>query len=595
MPKTSKDNKDPQKVVENTRKRNGSRQTRSSQEMDAVNLRVAEIQSPRVTKTKQRKVDEQPVSIEKSKKRGNRRSSVARRIQFDEIDAAPVDLDLAVAGQATNNNATIVKETLLPNANKKKLRSKEASHDPHVVDNDVVHYGNPDDHVNIGLDPDESDEFGTESDESVTVANPDTNEGNQPNAMMSSFYEAMSKQENNIRKIFTEMLDERLGPKKGNSTNQGEEGNGNIGKGNDTNQRQKVCTETNVTQVIKSPSDTTIYTPAVNRARFNSPRGEHLERNIMNKIASIAESMRLTDKQQMDVVEASTSDVNQPMTSKDTTNQGLEEAKRRAERVILEAEKYKEVIEEPGEFLGNKTPIGMGLTDDDFFHLTCHVDSNLVAKIEKGEFIELEKLIPRDKRKSDNRMEWVHSDGATYLAPVGDRFNKINSYKKWEQAFRVYATIYCGANPNRSREIWQYVSVINTASLNYVWENVQEYDITFRHLMAFNPARSWAVTYNQMWNLCMKEPLQRNQFGAKHFGGGNFGKFNSSNQNQGNGSKKKGKPDYCWNFNRGIPCKYGKNCRFVERCKYCDASTHGVNTCPKVEKKVENHQSTAQN
>ena len=28
--------------------------------------------------------------------------------------------------------------------------------------------------------------------------------------------------------------------------------------------------------------------------------------------------------------------------------------------------------------------------------------------------------------------------------------------------------------------------------------------------MAFNPHRSWAVTYNQMWNLSMKDPLPRN-------------------------------------------------------------------------------------
>ena len=51
------------------------------------------------------------------------------------------------------------------------------------------------------------------------------------------------------------------------------------------------------------------------------------------------------------------------------------------------------------------------------------------------------------------------------------------------------------------KEIWQYITVINTAASSYIWDNVYNYDITFQHLWLFNPSRSWAVTYNQMWNL----------------------------------------------------------------------------------------------
>ena len=32
--------------------------------------------------------------------------------------------------------------------------------------------------------------------------------------------------------------------------------------------------------------------------------------------------------------------------------------------------------------------LGSGVSDDDFFHLTCHIEPNLIHKIEKGEFIE---------------------------------------------------------------------------------------------------------------------------------------------------------------------------------------------------------------
>ena len=92
-------------------------------------------------------------------------------------------------------------------------------------------------------------------------------------------------------------------------------------------------------------------------------------------------------------------------------------ARKRAERSIVEAEKFKEIIAEPpgegqrrlsthfehGNLVTNQLSTnyrfgGGGLSDDDFFHLTCHVDPTLTNKIEKGELIDLEKLLPKDKK-----------------------------------------------------------------------------------------------------------------------------------------------------------------------------------------------------
>ena len=109
--------------------------------------------------------------------------------------------------------------------------------------------------------------------------------------------------------------------------------------------------------------------------------------------------------------------------------------------------------------------------------------------------------------------------------------------------------------------------------------------------MAFNPTRSWAVCYNQMWNLSMRDPLPKNnqhyhkgQFQFHSFGKNNENHNNSSNNGSAGGSNKK-RPDYCWNFNKGVPCKYGKRCKFIERCRYCDSPAHGVHVCPKLEQK----------
>ena len=365
-------------------------------------------------------------------------------------------------------------------------------------------------------------------------------------------------------------------------------------------------------QNIKSPSDTTLYAPAVHKLDrttiYNSNKGplsgiiqttqttpvrkealpEQVSNEIIRKISDFVESIRMNDR-----AEAGTSQ-NTPDADEQDVRVDYLAAKERSEQAILDAEKYKAVLADPpGEThnfgcdqstLKEIRNIGTGISDDDFFHLTCHVDSGMIAKIEKGEFIDLEKLLPKDKnrRNESNRMEWIHSEGSTYLAPVADRAAKISNFRRWEQAFRIYSTIYCGANPHRSKEVWQYISVISTASSAYVWDNVYDYDMTFRHLMAFNPNRSWAVTYNQMWNLCMKEPLQ-NKFSNFQRNGNSSWNSSSASVYSGkpNTGHKKKKTQYYWNFNRGLNCKYGKNCRFIEHCKFCDDASHGINTCSK--------------
>ena len=244
-------------------------------------------------------------------------------------------------------------------------------------------------------------------------------------------------------------------------------------------------------------------------------------------------------------------------------------------------------------------------SDDDFFRLTCHVDPSLISKIENGEFVDLERLLPKDRLtgsrpSNEQKLEWVRTEEGTYLVPSSnDKSNRISSFRKWEAAFRVYATIYCGANPLRSKEIWQYVSVIGTAASSFIWDNVANYDYTFRQLMAFNPKRSWAITYHHMWSLSMKDPLPKNHLprNVNYFGGGgnkfnNPGKPNNTgsgntNNNSGQSANKMKKwaksPTYCWSFNRGLKCKYGNKCRYIERCSYCDSQVHGVNICPKFE------------
>ena len=210
----------------------------------------------------------------------------------------------------------------------------------------------------------------------------------------------------------------------------------------------------------------------------------------------------------------------------------------------------------------------METDDDNFMHITCHLDEKLIEKIEKGEYVELEKLLVKPKHLRyghDNKVDTkIVRGGLTYVLPESDKEPKITNVKKWEQAFRVYAAVYTKANPTRAAEIWQYVHIINTAAMSYSWENVAQYDFTFRHLMAKKPYRNWGTTYNQMWNLTLRDPVNRSN------------QFSMASQSSTN---KKG-IKACWKFNRGH-CPRGKECRFEHRCAYCGATSHGSNSCQK--------------
>ena len=350
--------------------------------------------------------------------------------------------------------------------------------------------------------------------------------------------------------------------------------------------------------------------------------------NVINKISNFVDQMRIQQEQEDSQLSPAQINGGGPVRSA-VTAPGYEEAQRRSDQVIIQTEKYRAEIEKPpgrnqthnfgqemrnienGKVFGNmlenhgtildrneRTPeqfqtrpriVGVGISDDDFFHLTCHIDSNLKAKIEKGQFVDLDKLLPKERSSFDpsqnianeTKLEWVQSEGSTYLVPA-KRISRINCFRRWEQAFQMYATIYCTENPQRAREIWQYVSVINTASMSYSWDNVYSYDITFRQLMEFNPERSWAVTYNQMWNLSMTNPIVPGNGNGRRFstGGGSASFGGSSNQ-----SLSKRKLDYCWSFNKGAKCKFGRKCKFIERCSYCDSPNHGVVSCDKLRDK----------
>ena len=382
---------------------------------------------------------------------------------------------------------------------------------------------------------------------------------------------------------------------------------------------------------LKSPSESTLYTPAVrrtmngyipmteawikenrvqnspgsamldhtqtfsnhdNRESFPGHRNPDRHDKHVDEVSHFLNEMRFNSGQNQ---QRMNEDV-QPSTSNDQrgsqpAGQQTKRARSAAENAILDAERFKAQIQQPsrgkqnindhvGVKFNNYPMCGfeaerikqlryLDSEDDEFFHTTCHIEAAIREKIEKGGYVDLEKLIQKriHLEPRDTRLQLINKDGLSYFVPTIDRETKIDNIKKWEQAFRVYTTIYCNANPTRSGEILQYVDVIHRAASTFSWDNVARYDYVFRQLMAAKPHRSWAKVYTQMWNITLNEPLRKFQESNNHF------------QNRQQGGNKK-RESVCWKFNKGN-CTYGKSCKFEHKCSYCGGFSHGASTCLK--------------
>ena len=367
-------------------------------------------------------------------------------------------------------------------------------------------------------------------------------------------------------------------------------------KGKRTLQKQVGRKSGNDLLIVKSPSDTTIYAPGLNKISepIQSPVLEIQQNKFIvtkntptftvDNISKFIEGIRVSETGKQDEHKQAEQgpgiSVEVPSTSLDPKTA----AKETAEKLIIEAEQFKASVNVPPPqgIVNNQYFTAEIKDDDDFFHLH-HIDPATFIKIQRGEFVELEKLLPRKKGSSnefEQKTELVFRDSQPVIVPHIDRSQTISGVRKWEQAFRIYTAIYSEANPSRSAEIWQYMFVINHAASTYTWSNVAEYDFAFRQLMAKNPMRSWSKIYVQMWNMCLTEVIKRNNFSFSHRNQ-NQHNNNHSTQSGPSSSKQNGgksKPNYCWKFNKG-KCKFGSNCKFVNRCSYCDSPAHGLNSC----------------
>ena len=558
-----------------------------------------------------------------------------------------------------NNNATIgITKNSTRSGSKTKLIDNDLDTSHNVIESDIivsVKGGrlNSDDDVELDYvddvtdgdrpvsDSDGEDEQSS-SDEDSEGESSDDDEETDNEVILNKTPKKVAPQELNeddprVKQLLAKMVGEKIKkgelkePKKTNKKGKDKADKNDKGKSN----RNSTCLIN--PPLIKSPSDTTIYAPALNRGAndvlsiFNDQQSSEAINGIVQFIEGIRIQQKKEEKRKSDIQEpvASTSDHHDEISEEMNREKSIQEARDKAAKAIIDAEMYKAIVDDPrgmisngnnpknlpeyriGSFEQNESRDDYGgessqssdngafaqwpqflekndceVNDDAFFHITCHIEPKLRSAIEKGEFVELDKLLPRNRFKKrtqfDGKFRWVTRGSDTFLSPIENEGNGITSIRKWEQAFRVYATIFSKANPIRAAEIWQYIHVINVAASSYQWDNVAEYDFAFRQLMHANPRRSWAKTYNQIWNLTLRDPIVRTNYSGHT--SGSYGNHNGGYNNHNGGNSQTAGPkkaDTCWKFNRSGHCSEGRNCKWPHKCKYCRGTSHGYNSCRK--------------
>ena len=238
-----------------------------------------------------------------------------------------------------------------------------------------------------------------------------------------------------------------------------------------------------------------------------------------------------------------------------------------AAEIIKEAEKSKaRMYKVPG-----RSALSISQIDEDYQMVDAHIDEVTRRKIQSLEYVDLRKLLPKQKmgigREEDQHMEIVSRNGFTYLSPISEReAANINSYGKWEQAFRIYSNVLTSKMPGKSTELLQYGHTIHTAAMSYHWDNVYSYDKEFRQHIGHHLSRTWSVILQQAWTMLLKDRIRNN---SNHL----FQKGNLP-------GSKSNKKEPCRHFNRG-KCTFGLSCKFDHRGSVpkCGKFGHGTHIC----------------
>lgn len=231
----------------------------------------------------------------------------------------------------------------------------------------------------------------------------------------------------------------------------------------------------------------------------------------------------------------------------------------------------------------NNSPVAIASVYDP---ISSHIPIKMKEKAWRGEFMDLDLLLKSARELAiDNNVQGDITLRGNSLTVVNKSTQPIKNIHVWSSAFMIYASLMLEKFPNKGLEFFKYMHTVRmAASRGYSlgWVN---YDEQYRLRKAASPSSSWGVVDMELWMLCVSTPPSGNiGFGNvdRQFRNSTPIANTSHNVNLGSALNFQRRGDtnnsVCRLFNRGLQCKFGKNCKYLHKCAKCNGN-HPIANC----------------
>jgi len=125
------------------------------------------------------------------------------------------------------------------------------------------------------------------------------------------------------------------------------------------------------------------------------------------------------------------------------------------------------------------------------------VPAKLVNKIRKGDFIEMQDMLPD---------RWLFADEGEQSSRGNRRCTM--DIRVWAQCFATYIRVIAESEPERVPDLLGYMINIIRASQDFVGSSWMTYDDTFRRQVAVSGSKSWGNYNSSLYSMCFTGKAQ---------------------------------------------------------------------------------------
>ena len=124
------------------------------------------------------------------------------------------------------------------------------------------------------------------------------------------------------------------------------------------------------------------------------------------------------------------------------------------------------------------------------------VPAKLVAKIQRGEYVDMAELL-KDNIEAERRRTPQEGLQGGQISRSNRR--EVPDLLSWLQCFGTYACVFCEAFPEKRKELWAYQTFLIRESRRCDGEGWRDYDSMFRQQVASAADLEWARVNNSLF------------------------------------------------------------------------------------------------